>query len=205
MATTALFAEILVVGLLTMFGIALAVVSLVGIPDLAGLKGWELLGTVGILSLAYVLGISADRLADTWSDSADRKLWKKFGHVDVITMSRDELRLRLKESPALPWLDYARSRRRIARAAVLDAVLAAVVAAGSLVLSIRITIHVPRELLWLVLIVGALVICISTYAWRRIGKTYFKLLSLAYLVGEGRPAPLTTAEDEYAAPAGANP
>src|SRR5260370_32095997 len=115
-------------------------------------------------------------------------------------MSRDELRLRLRESPSLPWLDYGRSRRRIARAGVLDAGLAAVVAAAALVVSTRIAIHVPRELLWLVLLAGAFVICTCTYAWRRIGKTYFKLLSLAYLGHEGRPRPLTTADDQYSTP-----
>jgi hypothetical protein len=195
MATTALFAEILIIGLLTLFWVALAVVSILGVPDLGGFKGWEVLAAAGVLSLAYVLGIPADRLADTWSDGADKKLWKKWGLPPANNMSRDELRLRLTASPSLAWLDYARSRRRIARASVLDGSLAGIVAGALLLLSIWIRIHVPRELLWAVLAVSALVVGASAYAWYRIGKTYFKLLSLAYSIQERKEAPLTKPED----------
>jgi len=70
MATTAVFAEILIVSLEVEAWLVLALLSVFGTRwiELAEVKDFATLLTVLVLALAYVLGIIVDRLADTLLD-----------------------------------------------------------------------------------------------------------------------------------------
>jgi hypothetical protein len=67
MATTAMFIEILIIGLQAVVWVALLAASIFGIKSvqLQNLSDWETLIIVLVFAIAYVLGILMDRLADT--------------------------------------------------------------------------------------------------------------------------------------------
>jgi hypothetical protein len=144
MATTAVFAEILIVGLQVEAWIALVLLSIFGVDwiDLHPVADFAALLTVVVLALAYVLGIIVDRLADTVLDrfertkpgkrvkrrfSKNRKLEKP---AKVATM---RMKVMLESDGATRFLDYQRSRWRIARATVVNLALAGPAAALYLV------------------------------------------------------------------------
>jgi hypothetical protein len=67
MATTAMFIEILIIGLQAVVWLALLAASIFGTKSvqLQNLSDWETLIVVLVFAIAYVLGILVDRLADT--------------------------------------------------------------------------------------------------------------------------------------------
>ena len=108
MATTALVAEILIVGLEVETWLALLVLGVFGTDwvDLGGVSSWEALVTILVLASAYVLGIIVDRLADRVS----RRLTR-----ETPGFSRKRLEV-MHGSPGMgAFVDYQRSRLRIAR------------------------------------------------------------------------------------------
>jgi hypothetical protein len=194
MTTTAIFAELLVIGLLTESWLALILAAKWGVPPLDSFKGWEALVTVALLALAYLLGIPTDRIADSITDRWDDTIANRFRHSNTNGIDREEMRLRLLKAPppAIQFLDYARSRRRITRAAALDGAIAAIVS-GALLFgqSKRWPIHVSADLVIVTLAVSLLVGAGGAFAWWRIGRMYYERLSQAYLIYVDEvPAPL---------------
>jgi len=125
MATTALFAEILVVGLETAVWLSVLILAALGISvshaakQLEGLKELATPLTAGTLALAYVLGVIADRVSDslyTWF-RAD----KGVSHKRLVVMQ--------KNSEIAKFLEYQRSRLRIARGTVVNLFVAVPVTA----------------------------------------------------------------------------
>jgi 8-oxo-dGTP pyrophosphatase MutT (NUDIX family) len=120
MATTALFVELLVVGLQAEAWLILLTVTLLGPFPMPWdrLEKWTALLTIVAVGVAYVLGIIVDRLADVVTEFALRP-------GDRQTQSVPRMRLRvMKESEALAaFLDYQRSRVRIARGTVANLAL----------------------------------------------------------------------------------
>src|SRR5712692_6329668 len=78
MTTTALFAEILVIGLLALPWTALAIVSanepLISMP--LDLHGLDALGVASALAFAYAVGILIDRLGDALFEGSDQRIWQ---------------------------------------------------------------------------------------------------------------------------------
>lgn len=171
MATTAVFAEILIVGLEAAAWVSLLVLDVFGRGwiDPEKLKGWETLVTLLIVALAYVLGILIDRVADT--------IWKQVGRLlgalrtepDKGKPTYAEMRMEILargETALAAFLEYQRSRLRVARGTVLN--LVAIIPTGAIYLSDR-THAGAREIAWYVgLTSGALLV--SVYATARIKK-----------------------------------
>jgi hypothetical protein len=151
MATTAVFAEILIIGLQVEAWLVLALLSLFGTEwvDFPGVKDYASLFTVCVLALAYVLGIIVDRLADTLLDRFEKtepgrwittRMRKKStvreqaereqGNKEKL--SRMRMRVMDESDGMARFLDYQRSRWRIARATVLNLLLIGVAAAISI-------------------------------------------------------------------------
>ena len=140
LATTAVFAEILIIGLQVEAWVTLALVSVFGTDwiDLGGVKDFTALVTVGVLSLAYVLGIVADRLADTVLDRLERtkpgkRIKRRLSKSRKVEKPAKIATMRMKvmhESDGMTrFLDYQRSRWRITRATVINLAVAAPLAA----------------------------------------------------------------------------
>jgi 8-oxo-dGTP pyrophosphatase MutT (NUDIX family) len=117
MATTAIFVEILIIGLEAFIWIALlsgtdAIQNCT--KTLVGLKEYSALITMLVVAAAYVLGIFIDRIADNY--------FKRFRFETKTPASVGMMRLHvMKESEGIAkFVDYQRSRLRIARATYLN-------------------------------------------------------------------------------------
>jgi hypothetical protein len=177
-ATTAVFAEILIIGLEAAAWVSLLVLDVFGKGwiDPEKLKGWETLVTLLIVALAYVLGILIDRAADTFWKQAGRlfaplfsKLKRPKTEPDKGKPPFNEMRMTILargEAALAAFLEYQRSRLRVARGTVLN--LVAIIPTGAIYLSDR-TDAGAREIAWYVgLTSGALLV--SVYAAARIQK-----------------------------------
>ncbi len=145
MATTALFAEILVVGFQAAAWLSLLVLGLFGTDSvtLSDLEKWVALITVIAVAAAYMLGVIMDRVADDvflWGlrlaarndSAADTDLRGNSGPEagDRWSEVRRKRFVVIEASEGLGrFLDYQRSRLRIARATVVNGVLSVPAAA----------------------------------------------------------------------------
>ncbi|MEU1090927.1 hypothetical protein ABZ401_29655 [Streptomyces sp. NPDC005892] len=114
-AATAMFIEVLVVGIGTLTAAVLLLISLIGSANttkLAPMAGSSLATGVS-LAAAYALGILLDRAADTTLTPHRRRLRSRYF---TSSAAYAQARLRLTDFPALAArADYARSRMRICR------------------------------------------------------------------------------------------
>ena len=140
MATTAVFAEILIVGLQVEAWIVLLLLSIFGTEwiHLSQVKDFATLLTVVVLALAYVLGIILDRLADTLLDRFEKtgpgkrvkaRLSKNAELEKPAKVATMRMKVMLESDGATRFLDYQRSRWRIARATVVNLAIAGPAAA----------------------------------------------------------------------------
>jgi hypothetical protein len=120
MSTTSLFVEILVVGIQTLVWLVLLIharwdVKLF-LDMLKEYKDYAALITTLLLAFAYVIGIFVDRIADSFCR------WLRYSGDHSLPESVGKARLRImKESEGMAkFLDYQRSRLRIARATVFN-------------------------------------------------------------------------------------
>ncbi|WP_229871931.1 hypothetical protein [Streptomyces longisporoflavus] len=123
MAATAMFVEVLVVGIGFLTGLSILTVAVAG-PDnirrLAPVADTPLAAGAA-LAFAYALGILIDRAADAALTPARRRLRT---HSFPTSTAYAQARLKLSELPALTArADYARSRQRICRGWILNSVL----------------------------------------------------------------------------------
>jgi hypothetical protein len=188
MATTAVFAEILIVGLQVEAWLVLVLLSIFGTEwiDLDPLGDFAALLTVVVLGLAYVLGIIVDRLADTLLDRFERtkpgkRVKRRFSKnkklVKPAKVATMRMMVMLESDGATRFLDYQRSRWRIARATVVNLGLAGPAAALYL---IRTNVDWPWAL---VPPVCALVLIPTTYfAGIRIQDAWIGRLVDAYTI-----------------------
>lgn len=205
MATTALFVEILIVGLeaavwLVLLGLTLAGSPAPGWSELEkyakAYKDWATLVTAGVLGAAYVVGIIVDRLAETahrWFEGTRPGTlinWYcgRGSHWYGFPARVAEMRLAvMNESEGIAgFLDYQRSRVRIVRATVVNVALA-LLFAGTYVAGL------PKgvPMLWSVLAPGLLLLAASVYASEQIHAAYLERLSDAYCLLKHRPLPAT--------------
>lgn len=193
MATTAVFAEILIIGLQVEAWLALVLFTLFGTDwvDLDGVSDYASLVTVVVLALAYVLGIIGDRLADTVLDRFERT---KRGRRIKRRLSKDRspkpakvsvMRMRVMHAGEgmARFLDYQRSRWRIARATVLNLTFAGVAAA--LYLGFR--GGDARAWAFVPLACGVVLMPITYFAAVRIQDAFVGRLTDAYWIVGGTP------------------
>jgi hypothetical protein len=180
-ATTTLFAEILVIGITALPWISLSLVAWLGTPtaqQIALMKGWEAVIGIIVLAFLYVVGVTVDRIADSLFEHLGQPILSRYSPAGRTGIPEAEMRLRVLSAPekVVDFLNYARSRRRIARAAALNFTLtaAAVLFVGlwHLVSSGTVT---PR-LLTAIGVFSALMTVGSLYTWFKVGRTYYDRL-----------------------------
>lgn len=186
MTTTAVFAEILVVGLQAAAWIALAVLAVFGTSwvDLEAVDKWATLVTILVLATAYVLGIVVDRMADSLVHAVirlrargeTRKARKtENGVASEFQRKRLEVLHRASEGMA-KFLDYQRSRLRVARGTIFNALCATAALFAFLALQTDASVG------WLVAAIaaGLAVVAAAVYANERIYSAYSQNLDHAY-------------------------
>ncbi|MFE5143930.1 hypothetical protein ACFRDV_40995 [Streptomyces fagopyri] len=175
MAATAMFVEVLVVGIGFLTGLAILAAALAG-PDnsrrMAPLAGTPLAAGAA-LAFAYALGILIDRAADTVLARPRRRLRARFFATSA---AYAQARSKLSDSPALvARADYARSRLRICRGWVLNSVLLTLAVDLGLV-------HYPVEhralLLIMTTLLGILAAVGFYLSWHTITATGYRKLAV---------------------------
>jgi 8-oxo-dGTP pyrophosphatase MutT (NUDIX family) len=204
MATTALFIEILIIGLEAATWIVLLALTLAGraLPTPADLKQyaasfkeWAALGTALGLAAAYVVGIVVDRVAETlhrWFEGTRPGQWINWycgrgSYWYKFPARVAEMRLVvMRGSPGIAsFLDYQRSRVRIVRATVLNVALA-LLFAGTYAARMP---TAPTMFFWSFVILCAFLLAASVYASEQIHAAYLERLSDAYCLLEDPPLP----------------
>jgi len=195
MATTALFVEILVVGMEALVWVTLIILALGGGSSvkwvLNALDQQSAMMTPMVLGLAYVLGVLMDRAADSLLHKIDKKVHGAIKHPASVSVMRFTVQM---ESPATAaFLDYVRSRLRISRTTSLNLILIILAATGfSLSPSCKFNRH---SILIPTFSLGLPFLALSIFAWVRIAQTYNERLQEAYnLTLERRPAKPASAQ-----------
>jgi len=175
-ATTAVVAEILIAGLEAGAWVSLLVLAIFGSDwiDLAALDSWQALVTIVVLAAAYVLGILVDRAADSLHNALGEH-WPPRPVDKPAGIPRMRMVV-LREGGAIStFVDYQRSRLRVARATVANLLL---------VLPVAVWFFVKRtDVGWWTIAVAALIALsalLAELACRRIDHAYVTRLSDAY-------------------------
>ncbi|MFG3016156.1 hypothetical protein ACGFZB_38060 [Streptomyces cinerochromogenes] len=173
-AATAMFVEVLVVGIGFVTGLAMLAAAAAGpqtTAKAAPVAGSTPAAGVG-LAAAYALGILADRAAD----KALARVRRRLRHTTFPSDSAyAQARLALAAVPSLVTLaDYARSRMRICRGWILNTALLTV--AGDLLL-LRYDVEHRTLLLTLTTILGVAVTAGFYLSWHTITATGYRKLA----------------------------
>lgn len=165
MSTTAIFVEILIIGIQSVIWMSLFVLGVVGYDWIRttyiDLDGWTNLVVVVLLALFYTLGIIIDRLADLFFMLIQPKKLLLKGKLlqRMFQQAQSDARMEvlLQERRAIEFLGYARSRIRIVRATLLNLFFGIVAALFFILKRIDVLGGIPKQgLVLVVLIVGIL-------------------------------------------------
>jgi hypothetical protein len=184
MATTAIFAEILIVGLQATVWVALLVITILGPRqiDLAKLTDWSTLITAFVLAIAYTLGIVVDRVTDSVFDPWDQAVRKDNLSASLPSVHRMRLCIMSEGAGVAAFLDYVRSRVRIARSTAFNV---------ALIISAAILLQVTRPEMMAGLSQGNLyalaafgigVFILAVFTWERTSRTYYWRVEEAYKI-----------------------
>lgn len=190
-AATAMFVEVLVVGIGFLTGLGILAAAIAG-PH-TGHRLVPLLGTPlaagAALAFAYALGILIDRAADLVLAPLRRKLRRQ---SFTTSGAYAQARLKLAEIPALAArADYARSRLRICRGWILDSALLTL--ATDLALA-RYPVHNRHALLVTTTLLGTAIAIGFYLSWHTITATGYRKLALQTAPAPPLPAqPATSA------------
>lgn len=175
MATTAVFAEILLVGVQALIWMALAAGVVLGPERLTALDweaidSWAGLLSLVVLGIAYAAGVVVDRLADSFFD---RILAPKLSSPRPDGSGKRRLYVRHHGGDMTTFLDYVRSRVRITRATAFNLALITLFATW-------LVPGVAAKLL--VACVGLSAFGLTVFAWVRIDKTWNDRLGQAHTI-----------------------
>jgi len=187
MNTTAIFAEILVIGLQAVVWLSLVILSISGVPSVDRqalgevLPKWTALLVLFSTVIAYSLGIIIDRIADSLFHRLDLGIRARRVRSSLPSPARMRLHILAQNEGMARFLDYIRSRLRIARSTCLNVMLITLAAAVFLVTRTS----AGRPEVTLVIAAGLVLFLAAFYAWRRISWTYYKRLGQAYEISLG--------------------
>lgn len=187
MATTAIVAETLIIGLETLVWLSLLVIALVdifwfkrsGYKDWlqpAHVGGWVVLASTLAVAAAYVAGVLVDRLADSVQTGLGNR-WRGRAVDKPARIAKMRLATMRDGGDVAKFLEYQRSRFRIARATAVNS-LFAVAAVPFFLWDSNVDVSA-------VIVVAAALLLVavgSQMAFRRIEVAYVTWLSDAYRV-----------------------
>jgi hypothetical protein len=182
MKTTAIFAELLIVGLqaivwLIFAGLVFFEVSTIDTALFDTLKSWAALITIFVLSLSYVIGVIIDRVADSLFNQVDKKLREKYLIKSNQSVADMRLYIMSKNEGITDFLDYVRSRLRLARSTVLNVILIMFFVALWYFTSSKFE---SNSIIIFLLSFGIPLLTLTIFTWFRISKTYYKRLVQAF-------------------------
>jgi hypothetical protein len=175
-STTAIVVELLVVGLQALAWAIVLVLAFTGVPadptkKLHELSDWApMLSAFGIAA-AYTLGILVDRLSDGAFAKIDARIQSE--EIDDPKFHQAKARLEvMHESPGMTaFIEYIRSRVRIARSTTMNALL------GTIATSVFFAMRDDWRAVLLTIIIGAVATTAAHLTWKSIMHTYYRRLS----------------------------
>ncbi|HUU40651.1 MAG TPA: hypothetical protein VMW42_06915 [Desulfatiglandales bacterium] len=190
MSTTALFFEILIIGIQALIWILLFVLAFVGPVSLGKtiqmMEPWQMPLSVALMAAAYTVGLILDRLADACFMAMKPLLYSKPKAVllrslwvqdRVENAGLDErMKVLSHEGRSVEFLEYIRSRLRIVRATFLN-ILLILIALTVLICRISTPAWKPLFILW---VIGLFVIICVYFSWAMLQLTYEDRLVQAY-------------------------
>lgn len=182
MATTVIFAEILIVGLQALIWIALFLFGIFGLDaksfSSANLAQWVQLIIVFVLAFAYTIGIFIDRAADSFFSRFDKQTRQKYLGDSFPSVPKMRLYIMSKNATVNKYIDYIRSRSRIARSTAFNLVL--ILTAFVYIYFNRPSLNINPVQFISIDIVLIIFIILAIFSWQRISKTYYKRLKKGY-------------------------
>jgi hypothetical protein len=161
--TTAIVAELLVIGIEALVWVFLMAAAIVGYDDFTGVASkWPQWAAAALIPLAYALGIIVDRVADR----AVKPLLKKYPDIDAL-----RLKVLTLDNAVTKFVEYIRSRFRIARATALNFALITLFG-GVVVLRAPLTLCQQLALI----LAGAIMSAVALWVAISIHGTYGKWL-----------------------------
>jgi len=175
--TTAIVAELLVGGLEALLWLAALFFAIHGFPrhPVAWLnigKDFVVPLTFALVAFSYVLGVLVDRISDSLLSPIDWAMRRRLLPKDF-SVPRTRLLVMHKGEQMTKFLDYVRSRMRIARVTALNLMIGTVVA---VLLVVRQHVDVS---VYAVALTGVIATAASAFAWLRITRTYYRRLAQA--------------------------
>jgi hypothetical protein len=207
MGTTALFAELLVGGILTLTWIALLAMTFLGPSRVTPLLAGSPLTTGLFLALAYALGVVFDRVWDALLDVKGFQGWLRHrtGPSEKVRAA-EELRRNVfgKDAKiAAEFVNYHRSRMRVARASLFN--FALITVSGMALLAVRFG-GIGTAEFTLAGVAGGLLCSASALAFYELARNYERVLEISSPVKDNsQPSSSTTVERSAAPDRGGTP
>jgi hypothetical protein len=181
MSTTALFVDLLIIGIQVATWLILLIFTLFDYrwARLEYIKDSETAIAIMLLPMFYPIGIFIDNLADYVLHSWRDNIRKKYDLVENQTITK--LLTTLKDERLSDYFDYVRIRIRISRSSALNFTLITIL---SIVFTLSRLGFVLGESKWTVaafeLIVGVCFIALAVYSWFSITDTFYKKLKQSW-------------------------
>jgi hypothetical protein len=178
MSTTAVFAELLVGGLLSVTWIVLFILAAIGLPQQFPGTDKNLAVEVGLLlALAYALGVVFDRLWGVVLDVTGLNRIVRSWASEAPTIT-DALRRKIygaDAAVAADFVNYHRTRMRVARASVFNFFLITI-AGATLVVSQG--AGLGSRHFWVTVVTGSILTLVSGLAFVKLTATYERCLKV---------------------------
>lgn len=180
MGTTALFAELVVNGVLTLTWMFLLAMTVLGPSRFTPLLDIPPTLTASLLlAVAYTLGVVFDRVWDLLLDVSGLQAWFRGDFQAATPVSKSEhMRRRVfgaDAKTAVEFVNYHRSRMRVARASLFNFTL--ITASGLTLLAVRCGGAGTVEFA-LAAVTGGLLCAASALAFRSLGRTHERVLEI---------------------------
>jgi hypothetical protein len=191
MGTTALFAELVVGGVMTLTWMFLLAVTVLGPSRFAPLLEIPPPVAAGLLlALAYAMGVVFDRVWDSLLDVTGLQLWFRGGPQMATPVSDWERKRRrvfgADSTTAVEFVNYHRSRMRVARASLFNFTL--ITASGLAYLMVRYG-GVGTAEFALAAVTGGLLCAASALALRNLGRSHDRVLEIVSVEEAVMPRP----------------
>lgn len=200
MSTTALFVELLVIGLEALAWIALLIGIFFGLDWITSLgvafEKASVFTTVVVIGVAYLMGIIVDEICDAlispWANRIRSSVREK-GHPEMWDM-QSYVFTHSKE--ATEQLGYVRSRIRITRSSIFNLGLIGILAIVFVSKQVSIAGDAKSNLIWFVFITGIGVVSMTTFVYWRTELSYWLRTRSVYKSLTGPAPQASSAHDE---------
>lgn len=186
MDTTLLFAGLLIAGTQVFVWLFMLILTLFGYSwiQVQGVADWQNVAVILFLAFSYALGVVFDRFADSIFEPWNRHLKNKAIPNPLLPIAVMVFEVGKDNEFLAHQFQYTRSRMRIARASTINMGLITIIAIVFVLVRIQGMANSDKiGLCVAMLIIGACIVSLCAYAWRKLMETYLELVKASYDFG----------------------